>query len=463
MKVKFTDLLNHHQDDTIKFKEKNVANSKNVMRLTGVTRHNAFTERTKPRKAISWGIGVAVAMMSCVTVYAVESGAIDSLKDYFKQVKVPYSYSGNYNQIDENYIYDHIETNFTTEVISDDNPNSHIEITGYVADDYNMYITGNIVFDDGNYDVIKSAKTINFDYWYDEITADNVLSKDSKFYNQIKKEVDIYAPIEQLNTTNWEEKYPISEIGSFLFVSEVNDIWTDDNYDQVARPYVNGLGHAVATDPTIIDNKLAFVYVVDSTNATMEDFDAIDVKIAGITKSNYWSENVPTYNVDEIVRVTFDKESLKQNVSTMTNTISNLNINCEGYDGNSYDISSITYSPLGFSIDFTESIISCDSDWWQRPYFTSGLYKYPTVYLIYNDGSKVFQGSDEDPYETIWGGYADKYVDKRNHTRNDDYTIIGTSLTLGEYATGVKYTYTQPVDYTNVVSIEINGTVIPLK
>jgi hypothetical protein len=195
----------------------------------------------------------------------------------------------------------------------------------------------------------------------------------------------------------------------------------------------------------------------------MEDFDAIDVKIAGITKSNYWSENVPTYNVDEIVRVTFDKESLKQNVSTMTNTISNLNINCEGYDGNSYDISSITYSPLGFSIDFTESIISCDSDWWQRPYFTSGLYKYPTVYLIYNDGSKVFQGSDEDPYETIWGGYADKYVDKRNHTRNDDYTIIGTSLTLGEYATGVKYTYTQPVDYTNVVSIEINGTVIPLK
>lgn len=454
MKIRFTDLLNHYQDDTIDIKEKSVVDSAKILERTSVV--NSKNHITMTKRSLSILLASAVLMMSGVTVYAVENGAIDTLKEFFNNKDVPYSYSGTYNQIDNDYIYNNISTDFTTEIISDSSKDTHIEITGYVADEYNMYIMGNVVFDNNDLGSIKGRKKLCANTGTSVFNTCNYeLYPDSKFYNMIEKTVNIFVPSEDLDTINLEEKYPISDIESQFIVYEDGDIFTDENTTSDYAPikYIQNLGwiYSVQDDNTQ-DNIVPIVYVVNSNNVQMTDIKSIDISIHSLSTSYNYMDNGAI--IDETVKVTFNRESMTKNIDIMTNTIENLNINCDNYT-----IDGITYSPVGFNLKFKEDIISVESEWYQKPYF-DGKYKYPTINLIYNDGTKVFQNNT---YVPITNGYADKYIATNdNYYYIDTNNLVGRGYTLGEDISGLTYTFTQPVDYTNVVSIEINGTVIPL-
>lgn len=467
MKIRFTDLLNHYQDDTIDIKEKSVVDSADILKRTSVV--NSKNHITMTKRSLSILLASAVLMMSGVTVYAVESGAIDSLKSYFNNKDVPYSYSGTYNQIDENYIYENISTDFTTEVVSDSSKDTHIEITGYVADEYNMYIIGNVVFNNNDLGSITGFKNL---YAYESITPfgtyDYELYSSSKFYNMVKKDVGIFVTEKDLDTINLEEKYPISNIKSNFLVDENGKITTDEDinayvdtdgisHDYVPSKYVENLGYVYwkIQDDNTQDNIIPIVYIVNSHNVQIKDIKSIDISIHSLSTSYNYRDNGAI--IDETIRVNFNKNTMTKNIDTMTNTIKNLNIDCDDYT-----IDSITYSPLGLNMSFKEDIISVKADWYQKPYFNRGKYEYPTINLIYNDGTKVFQNND---YTPVTSGYADKYIIDTSYSKIYDTQTnepIGQIYTLGEYINGLNYNFTQPVDYTNVVSMEINGTVIPL-
>jgi hypothetical protein len=150
-------------------------------------------------------------------------------------------------------------------------------------------------------------------------------------------------------------------------------------------------------------------------------------------------------------------------VDTLTNTIDGLNIQCDGYT-----IDSISYSPLGYYLNFAEEIVTIDNQWKNRN--SSGIYYddigvetyyFPSVSLIYSDGTTVYQNSNHN--ETIKDGYVKEYIPTLSYLRTNDDGEKYINLLLGDYTKGIHYQEVQPVDYTNVVAIQVNDTVIPIQ
>jgi hypothetical protein len=489
MKAKLTDLLSHYRDDTIHIKEKSIVDDKEVLKLTGVTtkRHITMTKR-----AVSWGIGIAVATMSCFTVYAIESGAIANLKSYFTNQKVPYSYSGTYNQIDKDYIYDNVNTNFTTKVLSDGSSDNHVEVTGYVADEYNMYIMGNLVLDTSS-DINERAKTWNVrddgsGYMvgacinlasYSNLASDRdvnpiTLKTNSHFSNILNVGMgSIEISLEDYQSGKAETLYPIDDYiqnvidtGGFYYDESIDDFVTKPLEELYASAeHICSISLVKDTDTT--DNVKPFVITISSDSFNMRDLESYKVYFGDFAKDNSAIGSYETSQndllIDEYIEITFDSSTLNESVDTLSNTITGLNIQCDGYT-----IDGISYSPLGYSLTFKDSIVTTDNQWESRN--DTGIksddigvktYYYPSVSLIYSDGTTVYQNSKRN--SILKDGYAKQYIPNLSYLHTTDSGEKYINICLGDYTDGIKYQALQPIDYTNVVSIKINDTVIPLQ
>jgi hypothetical protein len=146
------------------------------------------------------------------------------------------------------------------------------------------------------------------------------------------------------------------------------------------------------------------------------------------------------FNVESNFDVSFDITVKDSEICTY---VDNIDKKITLKNGSTTTIRSIDYSPLRININFDST--QFDSQYIRYYSSESKIANQFTIYYIYNDGKKVFVNRND-----LW------YT--MNYTTEDYNTGCVDSLYV-DY----DWNYTQLVDFTNIVAIEINGEVIPIK
>jgi hypothetical protein len=403
MKTKFTELLSTYQDDTIKIKEKNVADSKNVLKLTGVTakRHITMTKRS-----LSIAIAATVATMSCITVYAVESGTLSNFINYNNKYRsTPYSYSGTYNQtVDyETYLNEAINTDVIAKNIQCNNDDVSISVQGVICDINNVEIVANISAPNGKslVDEYDNKNIANLYFKDFSVSTNNGEISTDNCNITFLPTTDVDA-----NTIPIEIQFTLLDVKSADGEYNIN-IGNLTSYDYVENHKTNDYGNS----KNLLDFNLSFD--IDTTGSDASQ------KMDNVNKVISTPEGNAT-----IESVNYSPMSLCLNFATP------LKFNDIGLE----NVSLIESSRWGTSFSYYSGYDASNTD-----LNLDKLNGYFTTYFIYSDGTKVLAN------------------------RNTCTAIFNENKEV----TNIIYDYYQSqidmVDYTNVVSIEINGTVIPLK
>lgn len=400
MKIKFTDLLNNYQDSTIDFKYKNVVDSKKILQRAGVTRRSHIT---MTKRSLSILLASAVIMMSGVTVYAVESGTLDKfIANALKYRTTPYSYNGTYNEVIDydTFFTENINTNIKAENVICTNPDVNIEIEGVLCDVNLVNVVANLTIP--NADLITATDIENGNVYF---TNYDIMSKDGK-------------SLEDLNS---------------LYVCLLQDDNTTDNIIPIQFTIMLDDVQSAEGEYNITFGDLEkHVYIEDLRKTTTEN-------------SQYIS--ISDFNLS------FDLNLKDCDVSTK---IDNINKTISTPEGDVI-VESINYSPMSLCINFKEPLYTNLSERisgfnggrggysfsTDENYITNDFDKvenYINMYFIYSNGERVFANRNA----------------KTPIFENDTMGI--TNIIYDYYSYGLDM-----IDYTNIVSIEINGVVIPLK
>lgn len=400
MKIKFTDLLNNYQDSTINFKYKNVVDSKKILQRASVTRRSHIT---MTKRSLSILLASAVIMMSGVTVYAVESGTLDKfIANALKYRTTPYSCNDTYNEVInyDTFFAENINTNIKAENVICTNPDVNIEIEGVLCDVNLVNVVANLTIP--NADLITATDIENGNVYF---TNYDIISKDGK-------------SLEDLNS---------------LYVCLLQDDNTTDNIIPIQFTIMlDDVQSAEGEYNITLRNLEKHVYIEDLRKTTTENSEYISVS---------------DFNLS------FDLNLKDCDVSTK---IDNINKTISTPEGDVI-IESINYSPMSLCINFKEPLYTDLSErisdfnggrggysfQTDENYATNDLDKvgnYINMYFIYSNGEKVFANRNA----------------KTPIFENDTMGI--TNIIYDYYSCRLDM-----IDYTNIVSVEINGVVIPLK
>lgn len=176
------------------------------------------------------------------------------------------------------------------------------------------------------------------------------------------------------------------------------------------------------------DNVLSIIITIN--NLYQIDNDIYTISFSDLGSCDYDNNFIPQYEFDISFDIAIEDCGISKNVD-------NINRSITLKDGITANLTSIDYSPLRINFNF-------DSIHLSKQYFEcytseSKIANQFTMYYIYNDGRKVFIDR-----AGIW------------HNRTDEYVV--TQLRI-DYA----QMYRDLIDFNNIVAIEINGEIIPLK
>lgn len=177
------------------------------------------------------------------------------------------------------------------------------------------------------------------------------------------------------------------------------------------------------------DNVVSVLFTIQSIDKNIYN-NSYEVSFSDLGSCDYNLNFIPEYEFN----VSFDI-TLKD--CRISNSVDNINRTITLKDGITTTLTSIDYSPLRINFNFDN--IHLSEKYFEYSGQESKIANQFTMYYIYNDGRKVF-------------------IDRAGiyHNRIDDYDV--TQLCI-DYALMCR----DLIDFTNIVAIEINGEVIPLK
>lgn len=306
---------------------------------------------------------VLMLSISGVSVYAIESGAIDTLKQkFFGDTYTPYSYDGTYNDILETTALDnYIQTDVQVENLEISRDDIDFKVTGYIRDRNVNYITADIILPQGEHFTIPQGSAIfNFD---------------------------------KTSITNRNNQY-----GGF-------------SYGLMAEKSTN--------------NVVSVIISIDYSYTNIDFTNSIDLAITFGDLGRY--TDASTFETEYEFDISFDIQLEDCGISK---SIDNINKQIQLTNGSNdiVTLEKISYSPLMINFQFDE---------------LKGGYNNYIMYYIYKDGRRVFIKRDFYPL----------------YNQPDENGICKQVGMTINYAF-----FNQPlVDFTDIVAIEINGEVIPIK